>query len=372
MIKHYKSLIAGSILLILPFLVEPGLTDEIRVPKVKAIIFFAGMFGATLIYRHIRKSLAFAFGWCVCSAVLSGLGPQFQLNVLVVIASAVLLSYLVTDINKFEVNRVLGFLVLAGIGNGIMGYLQMTDHDPFFYFKEGVDKTLPVGFLGQQTLYGPFMASCVIAALFRRNYYCALFILVPCLATNSSFTFASLGCGLTVWVYSQVSRRLSYFMVGMGALSVPVLYHFFPYSHLFDATGRFEIWKPIFQEAMNKKFFGHGLGTFLAYVPYIEPEAFYKLHGLYKQVHNDFLELFFDTGLVGVSCAVYMLYDFFKRAWEQRDNKYVMACVGILVVYLMDGMGNFPFRLSPQGLIALFAWVMVVTHKRGGLTFEHT
>lgn len=349
--------------MVLPFLFEPGLHDEIRVPKVKAIIFFGGCLGAYFIFRYIRRSLGVGFFGCVFSAVFSGLGPQYQLNVLAVVSSSICLSYLVTEINNKEISRILGFMTLAGVASAIMGYLQIAGHDPIFFYLPGTNARLPVGFLGQQTLYGPFMVTCLLAALFRRNYYAAIFMLFPIYATEGSFAYAALGVGITVWTFSEVNKFVGSALVAIGFFAVSYLYFFHPHTELLNSSGRFEAWSFILTEAVKMPWFGHGLGTFQAYIFKIQPKSFYDLHGMYLQAHNDFIELFFDCGIFGLLIALGLLVDFSIQAWRHRENRFIMAGVAIFCSLLVDSLGNFPFRLSPQGLIALFALVWVVTYK---------
>lgn len=368
MLNHYKSVIAGSMLLILPFVFEAGAADEIRVPKLKALILFAGIYFSAIIYRRIRPSLGLAFGAAVLSAVFSGLGPQHQLVSLASLAAAIGTSFLVANSNDFEIKRILGFLVLGGLGSSVMAYLQMAGHDPLFFYPPNVDKTLPCAFLGQQTLFGPFVASCIVAALFRKNYFCALFMIPPCLAVQGSFTDAALACGVTIWIGYQFGFKYSALLIFLGLGGVVWLRLFHQHNELLNDGGRYENWAYIWKEAWNRPIFGHGFGTFAAYSDRLQPPDLRGRFGFYRQAHNDYLELFFDMGLVGVGLALAVLGDACRNLMENIHRRYVVASFAVASVYFIDALGSFPFRLVPQSLIALWCIVMVVKYKNGSYT----
>lgn len=366
--KRLRSWIIGGILLILPFLFEPGLAEELRVPKIKGIIFFGGIFGAYYIYKNIKQTLGISFCLVAASAVLTGLGPTAQLEYLAIIASAIVISSFTVNLSEREITRILGYLVIAGVGSAFMGYLQMLDCDPLFTLFQNAPRHMPTGFLGQQTLFGPFIASCIIAALFRKYYLAAIFMLVPCLVTQSTFTLAGLCAGVVIWLFSAVSEALAITFIFTGVVSVIGFYLKNPTHHFFDPSGRYDNWGWIWNAAISKPYFGHGIGTFSAYASFLQPAIMVKDYGLYQQAHCDYLEIFFELGLAGLIALGLVLYDYVEYSIKYIYIRPVAAMSAICAVYLVNALGNFPFRVSPQGLIALIAWVIVVTFQEKEFT----
>jgi O-antigen ligase len=73
----------------------------------------------------------------------------------------------------------------------------------------------------------------------------------------------------------------------------------------FLSFGRFEAWPDIWDEAWRRPWFGHGVGSAYDFVPTV----WENMH----QVHNDYLRVGFELGLVGL--AVYL----FVLVWQLSD-----------------------------------------------------
>ena len=107
---------------------------------------------------------------------------------------------------------------------------------------------------------------------------------------------------------------------------------------------------------LKRPFLGWGLGTF----PIVYPEfrSFYTTFFV-NQAHNDYLQLLVETGLAGVSIAVWFLVLGFRRAAGKLENwtetasgaltvAALLGCVGILVHSFLD------FNLQIPANAALF------------------
>lgn len=364
----------GSVLLTLPLIFSyTGEWDDIRTPKIVAMFLFAAFVGANLVCIHISLSLGVALFGAALSAAYSGFSPLYQFNFLGCVVAAITVSYLAVNLNKQKIKTVLLFMIAAAIINAAMAYAQMAGFELVFHYIRPENAKFPVGFMGQQTLLGPFLSASIIASLFLEQYVIAIFLLFPCVATNSSFTFAGLGVGVTFWVFCRGWRKTAILVALCGAAFVARLFFRHADYELVNDNGRFENWGYIFWEAMKRPWIGHGFGTYEAYAegkasgyengifPHVNLERF----GIYRQAHNDYLELFFNMGLSGLTLAAWMLIDFVRAVIRNVNNMYVMAAAGILIVFLIDALGNFPFRLVPHGLVALVAWVIVCTYRGG-------
>lgn len=398
-----RSVIAGGIVFLSPFLFFPGFQDEIRTPKLLFFVVAISLYGAYLAAKNLRPSLGLAFAFCSVSAVVSGFSQNYQLPALFFTGVALFSSVLVRRLNEFEIDRILAALMWAGLGNAALAYMQKCGYDPIFIYRKGLDPTIPIGFLGQQTILGAFMVSAFAASLFRKTgpkYWASILIGVPILLTESSFVLASFLTVLLVWVYAVSGARNFLWAtgvvlwIGAGALAMNQDLR----AKFLEDNGRFEMWRNIAKASMKRPLLGHGFGTFmfetkksemkarLVYdeVRKIKSDPAYaetgwkivhantdavqsphsiRMHGLYLQAHNDFLERFYECGIVGLFLIGYLLYDFAKMLFRYRDRRVVLGMGAILLGTLVNALGSFPFRLAPMGFLALWAFVIVTTFR---------
>lgn len=337
------------------------------------------VFGGLCCYSYfigsrVRLSLGVGLFWVSWSAVYSGLAVQYQLATLAVAVFISFSAFLVEKPRHTEIKFFLSCLTIGGILNALMAYLQVfgLDNTVLSYFGvtvvyvPGLLKIPPTGFLGQQTLYGIFAASAMISGLFLERwwgYFAALLILPTVVLSESSFVYLSSVCGALCFVYFYFPRRVfAALLVGLSLFSAYFLMKN-PNSYYLDSQGRFEIWRNIANETMKKPMNGFGFGTYTAFINRFQPENSMRDNGVFLQAHSDYVERFFETGIIGCLVILYMIFDFLKCAYKFRKNRYIMGLSAITIMYLVDAVGSFPFRLVPQGLVALWAWVMIVTYK---------
>ena len=130
--------------------------------------------------------------------------------------------------------------------------------------------------------------------------------------------------------------------------------------------GRHEVWKGAFSLAANFPLFGTGLGTFrLAYSPY-------KASGFgattYDHAHNDYVEMFADTGMIGSIpwIAFFCLFLFLvTRSWFRNDSFFAgtigTGCIAAVIAALVHSLADFNLQI-PANTAILFV-VMGMTWR---------
>lgn len=359
MIK-FREWIAGVFMIALPFYFEVNKYDSLRIPKLKMVVLLATFLSTYFIATRFRYNLAFAYlvlGICVVFHGLSIIGAYYYLWA----TAAIVTSYLLLNLKNVE--RFIYLLSVSGVLNALYGYIQMANLDFVFKFRTNGDYFTPIGFLGQQTLYGPFLSACALACLFGRKYVWFLFCLPPIYFTRSSFTYAAFLAGLLVYIFFHLGVKkfvLSTLILVLIPISM-IIYGKDEFSLLND-QGRFKEWSKIYNAAVEKPIWGWGPGTFkVIYHKKFQTIESKKKHGNYLEAHNDYLELFFEFGLIGVLTVLILIVDFFRELYRKRNDRFVMACGAIFILFLINAIGSFPFKLAPQGLLALWCWVIVVT-----------
>ncbi|PYQ14547.1 MAG: hypothetical protein DMH00_01445 [Acidobacteria bacterium] len=118
---------------------------------------------------------------------------------------------------------------------------------------------------------------------------------------------------------------------------------------------RLRAWKGVLDMIAANPLTGTGLGTFsLAY-------PFYKTYGetdIWAQAHNDYLQLFAETGLVGFSLFLGGLIFLLRRRvlpclsepWRRQTPVALGACLG-LVTLLLHALVDFNFQIPSNGLL---------------------
>ena len=115
----------------------------------------------------------------------------------------------------------------------------------------------------------------------------------------------------------------------------------------FDSTGRFEHWQNIFAWWISSKqyAFGLGLGSYRKIFA-VMPESM----GLWA--HNDYLQLLFETGLVGLGSLLVVLFYALKKSYARP---WLFASVA---GYAAGAGFNFPAHLAPHAFVGCFlAWL---------------
>lgn len=302
-------------------------------------------------------------------------------------AAAVLVAVAALDARRrlWTVGLVLGLcaasLVLAG--------LQLSDRSGGgFHIYESSHSFLPVGFFANRNHQGVLMAAGLpLAAAFaaiwgasateRRRpaslVYVALVGLfaVGILVTRSRAAVLLAGPALIAgfalfWTaVQQRGRRREVAIPLMGAVVILVVAAQLAigavlsrFEDIADREGRFDIWPVVASAAARVQPWGSGLGSFEALYRSAEPlnllSPFFINHA-----HNDYLELWMETGLVFPLLLALFLAWFGKsvfRAWRHPSSPEGVlprAASIVIVLLLLHSLGDYPLRMP--SLACLFA-----------------
>jgi O-antigen ligase len=230
--------------------------------------------------------------------------------------------------------------------------------------------------MGQATKHGAFLAIALGMALGLRQWVAVGLIAAGVLLTNSSFTWLSAAGAVLVWARYEWGRRVVIVLSVSGLLSAALL--FLVDSSLTVGHGRFDVWQAAILAWWNGPWvMGYGLGSFAAavgpnqtfFAQAFQP-AHLKVYGDFLQAHNDYVQVVFETGMVGIigmAAGLYFIGSYYCRVWWQRElNKQVIVAAECgLVAILLNAIGNFPSQLAPHYLLAVIfvALLMDKTNK---------
>ena len=380
-------LIFGGVLLVLPFLFWPGLVDELRPTKLVAVALIGGTVIAWNISYFLRPSIAIAFFYILVSGAMIRFGYSTGLKSTIIkhpggfiqiypdphnavmsiffVGMAIATCFLVRNLSEKRIGLVMDFVCISGLLQAAWSYLQIFDIDPLFHYAANFNRTNPTGFLGQQTLFGPFVGAAFVACLFRRHWIIALFLVVPIIASKSSFTWIATGTGIGIWLLFVFGAKKVFILSACIVIAILSAFHLKPAwkADVLNDQGRYIVWSNTFNMAKKRPLMGRGIGSFKPTYFLTQSKDSIRQNGKFLNAHNDYLQLFYECGLFGILLVLWMLWDFGKVLWRNRMSPPIVCAGSVLIVYMVNAIGSFPFRLAPQGLIAVWCWTMVATYK---------
>jgi len=122
-----------------------------------------------------------------------------------------------------------------------------------------------------------------------------------------------------------------------------------------DLAGRLEIWKGTLGIIKSRPVLGTGIGTFIHYFPRYRPVGFNMLA---NYAHNDYLEVWSDTGVFALLSVIFMLFLIIKKGFlsykiaQSSFKKYISlgAAIGILSIAI-HSLGDFNLRIPANALL---------------------
>lgn len=271
-------------------------------------------------------------------------------------------------------------VVYSAVASSVLGIFQSLDMDPLLSYASTIsreDRMLPIGLLGQATKHGAFLAIAFGMALGLRQWVASLFILAALILTKSSFTWiAAFSAWLVVARYfvgrSVVYASLSAIIPGVVAL------FWFGSSYSMD-HGRFAVWQAALDAWWHgPKLTGFGLGSFSAsinrdqffFAQFFQPIEL-RVYGDFLQAHNDYVQLIFEMGVMGMLIilgGIYSIGLYFWRVWwiGGKSSPIIRASQGGLAAILVNAIGNFPFQLAPHYLLAIIFVALLLDKSSEG------
>jgi hypothetical protein len=367
-----KIIYLGALFTVTPFLfnVFTDGQEPIRFSK-ELFICLAGLIPlSVLIWKKTRLSLACAFLYVGANMCLTGFGPAQHYNFIGIALSLSALIPLI-GIEYLDLKKLTEWIGVSGFLMSCWALMQyLFGYDPFFKYINDFETHLPVGFMGQQTVLGPYLAMTFACAVFTRQHILASFIMFGIYATNSSFSYLCL-CVVFYFMCFHVFSKWKILAVNaVGAIaSVFVVYKVLDGSNnieLFLPHGRLLAWKEIFgvidKFSLNQHLFGTGVGTFKFIFTRMESEWLIRNIGLYLQAHNEFIQAYFELGLAGLLIFFWIIVDATLIVIKNRSA--MTDCwAAIFFIVLANSLGSFPLHLQPHGLFFLASFLIIATHK---------
>jgi len=282
------------------------------------------------------------------------------------------------ELSKEDIKLILNVMVWVGFIMALYCIVQSLNIEQFFTLNTKVAATIHTpkniigGTLGHPTIVSPFIAMIIPIALYLKKRIKALIMFIAVCLTCSQVAIGAMMVSLVFYLSTKGRKSLisgciiftlALTILGGGYFKSPQIKAFV------DDSGRFGTWKkivtdiksPINKEGNRYSFTGFGSGSF----GYIFP---LKHDSIMHQAHNDYLEIAYNTGIIGLGLFLWAIFYIFKinfsfkRIWRGEADKYRMALLSSFSCILICAGGTFVFQLGCH----LFYTLVIVGLLTGG------
>jgi len=384
---------AVAVTFILPLLVLPGTEHPFSTPKFALLGLVTGVGALVGVYCRALHHLVLPSTIQVALIVwLGALGAAASLGVFTSPAAVMLPVFSVAWCGLIvfvrpRMERLALALVLSGTVIATVALLQFLGLDPFALagwvpLTGGSSRMRVFATLGNPNFVAAFLSSLLpltfsLASHARnfRGWLVALFALqaVAIVTTGSRAPILALVCA-SLWIASLRSRRLGrdFAMVVLSlaacaAASSPAR------SLKTTLRGRTYIWEVSAPHLADHFLFGLGPGGFGAAFPAWERQYWQSapsernrpFAGIEDHAHNDYLEVFADTGLAGLLAFVTVLFAILRQAWFRArpggDRLVAGASAGVVALAAV-ALVDFPLMRPAESFLF---WCLVAVSLVG-------
>lgn len=246
-------------------------------------------------------------------------------------------------------------MIIAYVGflMSILGIFQFFRIDPFFKMSTAeatphVPSHFLAGTMGHPTMLAQFMLMCIPAAIYLKKWWAVIPMLFIVIVAKSDVAYLAAVCAIIFYLSfgSIVKMLIGGLIVATGAIFAYV-------TGIVSLSGRLEVWILALQDMKNNPFTffsGFGFGSW----PYIFKPLMHSNIPYWVHAHNDYLEVFYGVGVIGLFLLFMMIFNFFKSAWSHivYRNKILLT---ILIVPIVCALGNFVFH---TGVFSFYSLVI--------------
>jgi O-antigen ligase len=256
----------------------------------------------------------------------------------------------------------------------ILQYLQL---DQFFYnfsfthhFRDGskVEKHLcwPVGTLANEALMSWLLAmlSPFFLAYKELRYKIGYFIVgTAIICTKVSVGIAGFILGFLFWLFFK-NRKLAILFIILVLIGSVFLVLNKNFEYYLSDTHRFLVWKKTLSiwKDMNAEITGCGLGSFRILFWQKAPE--FRTDGQWSQVHNEYLQVLFEQGIIGLGIILGLMWFGFYNFWKKREKRVGLIPITSLFIFSLVALLGFPMRTS-MGIIPIMSLVLFEKELNG-------
>ena len=232
--------------------------------------------------------------------------------------------------------------------------LQYLSLDQFFRSIDiGIRKDMLVGTIGNQSHLAGFLAI-VQPLFFKKNRQDILSLILLWLIITLTTSASGFLCGLAVigfWLFFNYKKTAISFSIISVGLIVAI---FIKYSVYFSSSGRFEMWVKVLDIFRDKPITGFALGSFGALK--------IKTSGHWQHLHNEFYQIAFELGIIGLVLVLWCIWDYFKTFRTIKSDT-TIKLASIFFGFCLLGLMTFGAHLWLISVYGMFAYASLYALK---------
>ena len=256
---------------------------------------------------------------------------------------------------KDEIQSILKTICLIGTVIGTYTIIQSFGIEQFFKSNgQHHEQWNIVGTFGHSNFIGSFLAMIVPIGIVLKRYKSALLIFVAVCITQSMVAIGAMVVSLLILTYFKNKKTLIPLIIIVAALTA-ILFSLQPhYPAVISSSGRFVHTPKIINEVLFKNFTpddegrfpftGLGLGSFYYTYHVVHNNRFY-------QAHNEYLELFYNCGLIGIGLFLLAIWQMLKDNWNKGWLKNCVMASFICIA--INAGGLFVWQLGSHILFSV-------------------
>jgi O-antigen ligase len=329
--------------------------------RTSVFLAFCTLWIAGSIGRRIHWSAGLALAWVLGSGIYvfgSPVSPYLAFG------DGAVLTFDAITASAF-VAVLLPVMLVLSLPRGTLGYLlaafgwlcYLDSGYVVVQWVWGADLAHRGGLLGNASLNGSLIACCypilIWAMPWRAGILPALLPVVAILASRSNVAWGALLAGMGTPILVHACRR-SWDLVQGGMMSVALLGvggYLALGAKFADTNGRFPVWFASLSwwRKHANPWMGTGLGTYYVLGPSLQRAYLPDQNGHLLWMHNDWLQILFELGWVGLALLVLMGVWAIARA--VRNGRLWLA--SSLAAYAVVAAGNFPMHVPTLALLGI-------------------
>ena len=283
------------------------------------------------------------------------------LEQLTMFLSAILFVYHFHDkIGRYDINDMIFFMQCSLFIQCAVVGMNYFGVNPFNF---GILIDRPVGALGQESLSAALIAVLSPSLLYKSSKKWLLVPFIALLLLNTTFGILSFLGGILFYLgYKRLYPCVLYTVIGLCFVFLFLIGINLDGVEFFNDKGRFDLWLEVLRNFkewdLSSQLFGRGLGYVwhnFTHVTDIDNKPF-------RYFHNEYLELLYAFGSVGVFLVGWMMKPLLKVKFDEQSA----ILLSIIFAIIINSAGNFTLHIAPIGLIFLIVYSCLITKTLEG------
>ena len=321
-------------------------------------------------YNKLLSGISFYLIFSVF--IVSNCSPRSVFN-LFLFDIGLTISYIISRLDSKLRKRILYSLGIIVFLQTAMVFLQFLKLDPVF---KPVNMSTPdyfrwVGFMGSAGQSSALISILLLPVSFISIWFSILSIFVL-LMSKSTVAFLGATIASFLMIISSGKRNLIIASILCMAIFTGVFLLKVDKINSFEGKhtllARIDVWKYAIKNTLSGKvqieikdtkkevrcnrWFGYGFGNWMSIFPYIPSQGnFNWKYEKFTHAHNDFIEWFFETGIVGGLLLLLLLGKFFIDFFLSRKSTELWYYFCGMIAYFINASGNFVSQLSLLAII---------------------